>query len=382
MTAATNPPADAPAARRPWRRLHLSTWIIAAMVFSVLILVVVPGECIDDWGGNLVVHGWPWVFFERHFLQPLTHKNLIGNWDLESATWLDLYAWKYTGINQEFHWPAFAGDLGVVLLIFIATAFLCEWRRRRRRRFFQYTLREIFLAITVAACILSWWAVNHRRRQEEKAAAAELSELNVLCGEYYRGPVFLRKLLDRSWLDDFQAVTSCVNLGDKKNKFPVALIKHFKQLDEADIPGELSDADYQVISECTSLTQLHLSPCNVSAAQLSKIASLTNLRSLGLVDDNPITAEGIRNLLPLTNLESLNLNTTRLERDAISVLSEFRSLRDLSLCYTNLHDKDIEQFAGLQKLESLDVRRTRITPSGFQRLKRLLPNCKIGWSND
>ncbi len=196
------------------------------------------------------------------------------------------------------------------MFILAATVFLCELRRRRRGRFFQYTLREMFLVVTLAACLSSWWAVHHNLRRQELAIVAQLAKSadKLFVSPTYRGPVFLRKLLKGSWLNDF------------------LVIRHFAYAG-AERDGKLSDEDCQAIAELVHLKLLHVGYCRISPLQLSKIAALSNLELLSLDPTNPLTADDVRRLLTLKKLHTLSLVDVLVKGEAIAVLSECGSLR-------------------------------------------------------
>jgi hypothetical protein len=65
--------------RRSWRRLHFSTYLVAALTTALLALAIVPGRfarrfyyaaALGSSGGSLgdssaCEHGWPWTFLWR-----------------------------------------------------------------------------------------------------------------------------------------------------------------------------------------------------------------------------------------------------------------------------------------------------------------------------
>lgn len=51
----------------------------------------------------------------------------------------------------------------------------------------------------------------------------------------------------------------------------------------------------------------------------------------------------------------------------------------LDLVDTPIGDEDLVELAKLSALFSLDVRGTRVTAEGVQRLRRVLPRCQVDW---
>lgn len=85
--AANHTAEESPPRRRPWHRLHLSTWMVLLLVLAVLALIEVPGTTVDYWEGMATSyspqtgavttrvpvrrqqHGWPLVYLERVFYE-------------------------------------------------------------------------------------------------------------------------------------------------------------------------------------------------------------------------------------------------------------------------------------------------------------------------
>lgn len=56
-----------------------------------------------------------------------------------------------------------------------------------------------------------------------------------------------------------------------------------------------------------------------------------------------------------------------------------RGTRRLTLTGTGLSDAGIRHLEGLTKLTELDLRKTRVTAAGIDRLHQALPHCRITW---
>ena len=60
-------------------------------------------------------------------------------------------------------------------------------------------------------------------------------------------------------------------------------------------------------------------------------------------------------------------------------LAELKRLKRLSLAGSGLTNAGIKHLANLTNLESLDLRRTKVTAPGIDELKAALPKCQIQW---
>lgn len=77
---------------------------------------------------------------------------------------------------------------------------------------------------------------------------------------------------------------------------------------------------------------------------LKDVAKLTTLRTLGL--SGPTTDDGLRNLLPLRDLEVLHLNSASITNASLKTLQEFPSLRRIHFWRCkNVDESKIKEFA-------------------------------------
>lgn len=322
--------------------------------------------------------------------------------------------------NEERVLASFVRDATAVVALALLAAVLCEWRRRRRHTFFQYTLQELFLAMTASACLLAWWQANHQSRlAEDKIVSHMLKTPGATYWRAYDGPTLLTKPpfdsafarwstffvadLDLPWnqtwlddlFDDFSVVVQCAyeeppldpkllrdakTLQLRRENFERFLsdIKRLPYLEGIEIGGvdRLADADWEIVFAHKQLKWLNVSGCHVNDAQFPKLSSLQSLVAFRLAN-NPISTKGVRTLLPMNRLAYLDLDDTAINGEIISTLAAFPHLRELSLDNTNIQDRDVERFTALQQLAYLRVRGTKLTRRGLDRLGEILPNCSI-----
>jgi len=95
----------------------------------------------------------------------------------------------------------------------------------------------------------------------------------------------------------------------------------------------------------------------------------------------PIGDAELRSLIPhmnaFSNFHILDLRESDVTDDGLDCLRQLRFIDELSLWDTGVTDRAIQHLADLPSLENLDVRGTRITRAGAERLAAALPDCDI-----
>ncbi|MHC4402779.1 MAG: hypothetical protein ACYTG0_24210, partial [Planctomycetota bacterium] len=149
--------------RRPWYRLHLSTWIVLLIAGTILFLSNVPGERrLSQTAATYFVmeHGWPLVYLVRLPEGPV--------WDPVPSMW------PLTKGVVSFDPLTLAADVAVAALVLIFTAAVFETRRRRRKRL-QFSLRTLLVAVLIVSAALAWLTT---KRRECDLAARHLKALD------------------------------------------------------------------------------------------------------------------------------------------------------------------------------------------------------------
>lgn len=101
----------------------------------------------------------------------------------------------------------------------------------------------------------------------------------------------------------------------------------------------------QALKELRELRSLHLSGCEIQAADLAAILTLRHLETLDLSYTN-VTATELAMLARLPSLQSLAVNGVRFSDGSGTVLGQLTGLRVLSVMETGFSD---EQIAELQR---------------------------------
>lgn len=141
----------------------------------------------------------------------------------------------------------------------------------------------------------------------------------------------------------------------------------------------LTDQRLEQLRGSPKLTRLSLERNEVDGPGLKYLAKL-NLKSLGL-EFNPIRDETLHHLLQLSSLESLALNQCRGVTDRgiqSGTLQKMTHLKQLGL--RGLHqvtDAAVDELVKLNHLEHINVRATKVSVAGVERLKKALPKTTI-----
>jgi hypothetical protein len=393
--------------KRPWHRLHCSTWLMILIALAVLVILEAPGEIkgiSEDITANdlekaeVFNHGWPWCYLTRtRAVVSGVASGSVGSQacgddfnyyegkeDVGNAPWLVLRAWSFAG-SKNFSPLNLFLDLMIAVSFVCAVAFFFEWRIRHNLRLWQFTLRELCGLCVVVAVIMSWWAVHHRLAVFENDILENEHRWGVFSTEY-SGPMILAKLFGESNLSDFEHIRSFKYsvhglLLENLNTELRSLLPELSRLPyltsvKMDCYGDFQEEDFTRFAKLGHITDLSLNVEKNTDSWLGVIQHMKGLKSLNIENyDEP--ARGYQGLSELTSLSKLGLKNLVLDDGKLAFLSSFKQLRSLQLECFFITDESVETLGGLKGLEELDIVGTRITSAGQEKLKTLLPNCKI-----
>lgn len=117
-------------------------------------------------------------------------------------------------------------------------------------------------------------------------------------------------------------------------------------------------------------------------ADLDQVARFSEMTDLSL-EQTSIGDDGIARLAALEKLEWLNLFRTRITDESLKTLSRMKSLTHLPLGETRLSDRGLTHLAELPRLEYLGLRGNRITDKGIPSIARIgtLTGLHLGGTN-
>jgi len=111
-------------------------------------------------------------------------------------------------------------------------------------------------------------------------------------------------------------------------------------------------------------------------ATLERLGRLPRIGTL-ILQDTPITDEGLQFLANLTQLQHLSLANTQITDTGLQCLKRMTELEWLNLDSTRVSDAGLEQVKGLPHLRRLVLTHTDVTDDGVKRLRESLPDRQI-----
>lgn len=271
----------------------------------------------------------------------------------------------------------------------------CRWLR--------YNLRVLFVCFTLAAVGLSllsnWIAAKHR---EERAREWMLNHGAIVAQFNNRDPQWrewwvrwLSLVLPRDCFYSVKSV-SC-RYADDDNLVPFADLPHVREisLEGCHITDEglahlrhlelefvelsetqISDAGLAHLQRNRQVTQFWLKQTRITDASLPFIARNRKLTHLDL-GKTAVSDAGVQLLAGLPELEVLGIHGTQVTPKCLSTLQQLPKLKYLYLMRTEMDDSVIPALGQLTNLRQLDLRYTKITPEGCEKLRTALPSCAI-----
>jgi hypothetical protein len=140
----------------------------------------------------------------------------------------------------------------------------------------------------------------------------------------------------------------------------------------------LNDMGAQVVLDPEDKTRvlqahptIHKYEWDVKDEDLAALAAFPELREVSLEANTQIGDEGVRYLAGLTNLQHLNLRSTKVTGAGLAHLKNLANLQWLELFNTQIKGPDLVHLEGLSKLETLDLNGLPITDTDLAPLKKL-----------
>ncbi len=320
--------------RRPWYRLHLSTWVAIAVTLALLTLIVVPGGYpshgpfgISSFGPPPYAHGWPFVWLVRYVPKsPFVPGQGAELWHLcwarfGDAFWMECKFWPFSG-QCFLQWKGLVLDLLVALAVTTAIAFPWEWRCRSASS----------MGFAACWCSFSWSRSSWLGGELRPCSVRGKSTPPTLCTTTVSGRKPPRPAPD--WL--------CRLVGWDRLPYFVIGIGRYP-----------SDRRY---------------PSDQQGAQDPESAAFGAARDFRNLDCVEMLTADDRTMMLLS---ALSRDLERLHGSA--------GLRKVHVSETDVTDAGLEYLKGLVQLRELDLRWTKVTAEGVKRLQQRLPNCDIMW---
>jgi Leucine-rich repeat (LRR) protein len=205
------------------------------------------------------------------------------------------------------------------------------------RRWFRISIRTLMLLIFILCAWLAIWTARARRQEEAVRRLIDAGATvryrhefdaagNPIPTPVVPGPQWMRKIFGNHAFWRVYSVAPGSAIG-------------------------LRDEDLQPLAQLSTIEQLRLGDKTIDEG-LSNVAELSNLKSLQ-IDSSHVTDRGLKQLGNLKNLESLSLQ------------------------YAQVDDEGLRQLAPLAHLNFISLRHTMVTGDGVAWLKQQLPKAYI-----
>lgn len=229
------------------------------------------------------------------------------------------------------------------------------------RKWCQFSLRGIFLTVTIVAALLGWTVneVNVRRRAIATITAAD----GIISYEY------------ASWSERRRARWWERLLGDH-------YLDRVNEVWLRPTPSALARSDdrlWRSLGELRSLQSLRAVGSPIGDEGLALLSDLVDLRSLDLTATG-VTDAGLVHISKMQRLRKLNLSGNKITDAGLTQLRGLTSLEVIRLSGTEITDYSIESLSQLKSLQRAYLIGTRINKAGAMRLSRLLPECNVHYS--
>ena len=208
---------------------------------------------------------------------------------------------------------------------------------KRKRRWFQFSLRTLLIFTAIAAVAVGWLGKRMEQKRNEREAMEALVKLGCYVEYDYEMEDPNAKPPGPDWLRDV--------LGEN------------------------------FFSEVVCVSVMRRPPI-LSDSGLVNLKGLTQLQTLDL-NGTKVTDAGLMHVIGLPRLDFLSLANTAVSDAGLPQLNGLPRLQTLNLTGTQVTDAGLARLNGLTKLQMLELHATNVTDAGVEDLQKALPNCKI-----
>ncbi|QDU39550.1 Serine/threonine-protein kinase PknH [Maioricimonas rarisocia] len=144
-----------------------------------------------------------------------------------------------------------------------------------------------------------------------------------------------------------------------------------------DVSGvPMSSRDAPRFHELPHLTTLILNDTGIDDDSLAQLGDLPRLKGLFL-NDSAVSDAGLRSLQRYPTLDTLHVSYSRVTDAGLTALETWSELKQLHLSGCQVTDAAIPVLARLARLEELEILATGFSRDGIERLRQILPDCRI-----
>ncbi len=182
----------------------------------------------------------------------------------------------------------------------------------------------------------------------------------------------------------FERLTQLRELRFDGGYFPAEILRRVGRLTNLRalrISNVIGDDELRPIVPLVQLEELDLSHNNLSDDAIRQLANYPQLRSLDLSATN-VKASGIRLLGDLTMLHSLkDGESSRLTDADLKTLPALAQVESIDMASNLFTDESLESLVKMTNLRELDINNSNITSTGAESLRQTLSRCQIHYTS-
>jgi hypothetical protein len=271
----------------------------------------------------------------------------------------------------------------------------------------RYSLRLLFLLLTLLAFLFVWIGTHYRSAKRQRAAVSELQHMGADTtlerGPNNIGNAVLRLTIGNHAVDRLSAVqftdldltgTTLDCLHDVEWVSVVAF--DGCTLDESALTNVVqlpklqtlyvryctipADA-VEVMSECKSIRVLCLYGKNIGDDHICSLRRMPQLANLHLKDSNvsDLSMKHLMHIMP--GLRTLDLRFTAITDEGINTISEHPSIEVLNLVGTRVTDQAVLHVAEMVSLGAVMLEQTSVTEQAVRQLRLSRPSLMVTWES-
>jgi len=211
--------------------------------------------------------------------------------------------------------------------------------RQLRRQWCQFTLRGLFVVLTILCVGPGAFVASSRQKAENQRRRLEAFERLGATITYSVSPARQPTLTQHLFGNDPSRLVSQVS-------FPSS--------------ASITDVELAGLQGFSEVKRLCLDGTNVTDAGLVHLKVLTKLEYLSM-ESTRISDDGLAHVVPLVHLHTIDLENSQVSDDGIGFLTMLPELHELDLAGTHVGDRGIQELAKAPHLRILDLSRTKIT---------------------
>jgi len=148
-----------------------------------------------------------------------------------------------------------------------------------------------------------------------------------------------------------------------------------EELVELDLSSNpITDDGLKWLPEATALRILRLHHTSIGDLTLKVVGGMSNITDIA-IGQTHVTTAGLRELVSIPHLDSLDLGGLRLDKEAMSAVSSIQGLTTLIMTDAGIDENQLVMLTNLVRLRNLHLETTAVSSNAIQELRRVLPRC-------